>query len=43
MPNIDAFWPVVHEKIYQNFPYFAPYWATKGSPYLNKSESPLPK
>jgi len=33
MPNINAFRPVVHEKnilkIYQNFPYFAPYWTPK--------------
>jgi len=26
--------------IYQNFPYFAPYWAPL---YLNKSESPSPR
>jgi len=46
MPNINAFRPVIHgTTIYQNFPYFAPYWAQKGaSPlYLNKSESPCSK
>jgi len=39
MLNINAFQLVVHEKnisnIYQNFPYFAPYWAPKGaSPFI---------
>jgi len=43
MPNINVFWPVVHEKkIFEylsKFPYFAPYWAPKGASPLNKSES----
>jgi len=46
MLNINAFRLVVHEKkIYQNFPYFAPYLGPKrGQPlYLNKSESPSAK
>jgi len=46
MPNINVFWPVVHEnertflKIYQNFPYLAP----KGgqSLYLKKNLNPHP-
>jgi len=45
MSNINEFQPVVHEKIYQNFPYFFPLLGPKsGQPlYLNKSESPSPK
>jgi len=38
MSHIKAFRPVVHEKflkIYQHFPYFALYWASKGaSPFI---------
>jgi len=40
MPNINAFRPVVREKkIYQNFPYFAPYWA---SPFIWTNLNPHP-
>jgi len=40
MPNINALRPVVHErKIYQNFPYWAPYSALKGaSPFISSPE-----
>jgi len=44
MLNINLFRPVVHEKkIYQNFPYFAPYWAPKGtSPFIWTTLNPHP-
>jgi len=49
MPNINAFWPVVHEKkIFKDlskFPIFCPLnGPLRGQPLdLNKSESPFPE
>jgi len=48
MPNIKAFWPVVHEKIFEHltkFSLFCPLLEPKGGQplYLNKFESPSPK
>jgi len=44
MPNINAFWPVVHEKIFEDLSKFSLLGLKRGQPlYLNKSESPSPK
>jgi len=48
MPNINAFRPVVHEKIFEDlskFSLFCPLLGPKGGQplYMNKSESPSPK
>jgi len=48
MPNINAFRPVVHEKIFEDLSklsLFRPtYWASKGpAPLFEKSKSPSPK
>jgi len=39
MLHINAFRLVVHEKIYQHFPYWAPKWA---SPFIGTNLNPYP-
>jgi len=44
MPNINAFRPVVHEKIFEDLSKFSLFCPLMGQPlYLNKFESPSPK
>jgi len=43
MSNSNAFRPVIHVKIYQNLPYFAPYWVPKGAyPFILTHLNPHP-